>query len=218
MRSAEARAITRIQKSSTATDIQNALIDFASGRTKQTAESTQQAAGALRMLGLSAQANEFESFAARLDRNWLPASTQTIGGEPAIDLQTQKDNAIDLVQKINTAVAGSRKLAIKSKRRQKKGSLQKTVTPLLLMALTCSPAFAEQNDTDANSAQRKLTMNQLERIFQQANESYRKASESAATDSAEAKVSFSNAAVQYQTIADQGIRNSELYVPSLIHI
>ena len=215
MRSAETRATTRIQKSSTAADIKNALIDFVASQTKQTVESIQQAAGSLRMLGLSTEANEFESFAARLDRNRLPVSTPTIGGEPAIDLQTQKDNAIELMRKLNSAVAESKKLAIKSKRRQKRG-LQNTVTPLLLLALACSPGFAGQDATDANvpakSTEQELTKSQLERVFQQANETYRKASESAATDSAEAKVSFSSAAAQYQTIADQGIRNCGLYL------
>ena len=215
-RSNETRAITRIQKSSTTTDISNALIDFIGDRTKQNVASIQQAAGALRMIGLSTEASELESFAARLDRNHLPASLQRLGDDSTIDLPTHKDNAIELIQKINNSVAGSTKQTIKSKRRRNKGPLQKTATPLLLVLLTCSQGFAGQDEAGAKvateSVDQKLTKSQLERIFQQANESYRKASESATTDSAEAKVSFSNAALQYQTIADQGIRNSELYV------
>ena len=214
-RSAEARAVTRIKKSSAVTDIKNILIDFVAGRTKQTIESVQQAAGALRMRGLATEANEFESFIARLDRNRLPA-TQTLTGESAIDFQTQKQDAIEFVRKINSAIEGSKKAAVKSKRQPKKEALRKTITPLLLMTLACSQGLAGQDEIDVKvptaSAEQKLTKDQLERVFQQANESYRKASESAATDSAEAKVSFSNAALQYQTIADQGIRNSELFV------
>ena len=214
-RSTEARAVTRIKKSSAVTDIKNILIDFVAGRTKQTIESVQQAAGALRMRGLATEANEFESFIARLDRNRLPA-TQTLTGESAIDFQTQKQDAIEFVRKINSAIEGSKKAAVKSKRQPKKEALQKTITPLLLMTLACSQGLAGQDEIDVKvptaSAEQKLTKDQLERVFQQANESYRKASESAATDSAEAKVSFSNAALQYQTIADQGIRNSELFV------
>jgi len=118
-RSTEARAVTRIKKSSAVTDIKNILIDFVAGRTKQTIESVQQAAGALRMRGLATEANEFESFIARLDRNRLPA-TQTLTGESAIDFQTQKQDAIEFVRKINSAIEGSKKAAVKSKRQPKK--------------------------------------------------------------------------------------------------
>lgn len=215
-RSAEARAITRIQKSSTATDVQSALIDFVADRTKQTVESVQQAAGALRMLGLSTEANEFESFVGQLDRNRLPSTVQVVGDESTIDFQTQKDNAVELVRKLNSAVAGSKSVTIKSKRRRKNGPLQKTATSLLLVALACSQGFAGQDgaggNMSADSTDSQLTKSQLESIFEQANESYRKASESAATDSAEAKVLFASAADQYQAVADQGVRNSELYI------
>ena len=215
-RSAEARAITRIQKSSTATDVQSALIDFVADRTKQTVESVQQAAGALRMLGLSTEANEFESFVGQLDRNRLPSTVQVVGDESTIDFQTQKDSAVQLVRKLNSAVAGSKNVTIKSKRRRKSGPLQKTATSLLLVALACSQGFAGQDgaggNMSADSTDSQLTKSQLESIFEQANESYRKASESAATDSAEAKVLFASAADQYQAVADQGVRNSELYI------
>ena len=216
LRSAEATATTRIQKSSTVIDVQNALIDFVADRTKQTVESVQQAAGVLRMLGLSTQANEFESFVVQLDRNRLPVGVQTLGDESTIDFQTRKDNAVELVQKLSSAVAVSKKLAIKSKRRRNSGPLQKTATSLLLVALACSQGFAEQDGISENlpvvSVDPKLTKSQLESVFQQANESYCKASESAATDSAEAKVLFASAADQYQTVVDQGGRNSELYI------
>ena len=215
-RSAEARAITRIQKSSTATDVQSALIDFVADRTKQTVESVQQAAGALRMLGLSTEANEFESFVGQLDRSPLPSTVQAVGDESTMDFQTQKDNAVELVRKLNSAVAGSKNVTIISKRRRKSGPLQKTATSLLLVALACSQGFAGQDgaggNMSADSTDSQLTKSQLESIFEQANESYRKASESAATDSAEAKVLFASAADQYQAVADQGVRNSELYI------
>ena len=163
------------------------------------------------MLGLSTEANEFESFVGQLDRSRLPSTVQAVGDESTMDFQTQKDSAVELVRKLNSAVAGSKNVTIISKRRRKSGPLQKTATSLLLVALACSQGFAGQDDV-------KLTNNQLESIFEQANESYRKASESAATDSAEAKVLFASAADQYQVVADQGIRNSELYILSLIHI
>ena len=221
LRSAEARAITRLQRAEKGADLQKAMIQFVADQSKQTVESTQQAAGALRMLGLSKEANEFESFIGRLDRNRLPANVQVIGGESPSDFQAQKDDAIQWVRNLNNTISSSGKSAIRSKRQPGKGPLQNTTASFLLVALACSQGYAIQGESNegvtSSEPEQRLTDRQLESIFEQANESYQMASEYSETagvkaDSAEAKVAFSDAANQYQAIVDQGVRNSELFV------
>lgn len=217
-RSAEARAISRVQAAETETDLQNALVELVADRTRQSVESSQQAAGALRVLGLSTEANEYESFIARLDRDRLPATIQTVQNDSSVNFQTRKQDAIELVRKLNSAIVGLKKSTIKSKR-QRKSPLSKTTASILFVVLMCAQGFAAQSDGSQGQAvgsigqsAQPLTKKQLENIFEQANEAYRNACESAKSDSAESKVGFANAAKQYQAIADQGIRNCDLYI------
>ena len=218
-RSTESRASARLQGAATAEELQDALIQFISERSKQTAQTSQQAAGALRMLGLSSEANEYESFVAMLARHRLPTTIQPAENDSPVEFNAQRLQAIELVQKLESAIAGSKKSTIKSKRQPAKSALQKSTASMLLVTLLCSQGFAAQsdgneNDSASHNAQsaERLTQNQLDNIFQQANQTYQTARESANTDSAESKVAFARAATGYQTIAAQGVRNSDLFI------
>ena len=192
-RSAEKQALMQLRAAKTSQQIRDSLVGLIARNTRQRSLTESQAAGALRLMGLTAEANRFESLIAQLDRMNDTSSTN--------QLKELFSESAEFVSAVVPVMTRSKSKAIRSKRGGKR-MLQKSTAVLLLWLTACSSLMAEDS----------LSRQQLESVFAQANETYQRGREVAVTDQAESKIALQSAVRQYQMLVDQGVSSAGLYL------
>ena len=135
-------------------------------------------------------------------------------------LASHRERACELLGQIEESFRTVKKSRVRPATGTKSFSPPRGVQRTMALLIAATLTFAASNGSAAEVPPRadmpatglSLTVSQQQLILQEAHDAYARASELAATDSAEAKQLFHVSAGKYQMLVDSGIRNSELYL------
>ncbi len=212
-RSAHHRCLKSIQRATDRIEIVNALTRYIAARSGTACNNASSAVGALRLAGMYAVASEVEVFCQESERVQIAQA----------DLQalaSHRERACELLGQIEESFRTVKKSRVRPATGTQSYAPARGVPRTMALLIAATLTFAASNGSAAELPPRaeiaatglSLTVSQQKLILQEAHDAYARASEFAATDSAEAKQLFHVSAGKYQLLVDSGIRNSELYL------
>jgi tetratricopeptide (TPR) repeat protein len=218
-RSAKSRCLIAIDRATSRGGLVTAFVRYIELRTKATVASPTQAVGTLRTAtsaDLRSAANEVEAFLDRLGRGITDDANE-------VQLVTEKEACIALVEKLESLFGSSQNRRVRGKRRaagitaSRKSAVDRGSQAIGLLCLLAGTACG---GTSLSTPQRsgpqpigeQLTETQLESIFADANDLYRRAQQIAPNDQAEARTLFAESVRKYQLLVDAEIEESRLFV------
>ncbi len=227
LRSARSRYLVAIEGATRSDELAEALTRYVARRSGQACTTTTQAMGVLRVAGLASVANEVEAYLGSLQTSTFQSSSAVPRVEKGHDLKvnraarvknsaetselrTAQNQAIRLLEKIETGFAAQTKSHVRISRKYfDKTNIQQVAKRALGLLLATAFVFSSTRSLAAELV--ALSAAQQATILDEAGASYTRATELAQTDSADAKELFQLAAGKYQVLADSGIRNGKLY-------
>ncbi|MEJ7590377.1 MAG: BatD family protein [Planctomycetaceae bacterium] len=225
-RSAKHRCLYAIEQANEFQEGVTALTRYIECRTGQACSTSAVAIGALRTSGLTQAAIEVEEFFERCAQSRLNGSAEQ-------SLAEYRNEACELVERIESAVDSTHKSQVRRSKRTATGRAAKVrnisstaqrVTLVIIAAIVASSAgsiMAEEeilpgsasvtNAKEETDDIVKLSIAQQQTLLTEAGALYSRATGIAKTDSAEAQDLFTNAAQKYQLLVDSGLHNALLH-------
>ncbi len=199
-RSLRSAAIAQVEKAKRVQPIEQVLRRFIELKTGSDSPTNEYAVGAIRNLGAYQEASEFESLLNQLEQ----FGRRTTIEESSVGLSELKMQAVELIERLNQAIDQKKRRGV-SRRSARKDSKPKKLTVTLLGFIL----FGASTTCCANEFE--FPSEQMETILDEANQSYQAGMRLIEEEPAKARELFGAAADRYQTLVDQGVRNSRLF-------
>ncbi len=206
VRSAQAKCLAALQRSEDGPAIVAALRQYIADRSRQVCPTPAPACGVLRTRGMSRLAADVESLMQKLDRD---AAVETLL-HGSVDQQAATDEAIALVDQLESAFVAQRRIRLRNPQRSPDRSSPHLPAQRSLGILVAATLALSTNTVLAADAV-SLSPQQRQTVLAEAAQLYSAAMTAGATDSADAKAGFDAAAAKYQLLVDSGVHNSLLY-------
>ena len=206
LRSPSTVAIAKVKSANDPSQLIEALRRFVESKSKSACPTIRHAVGEIRNLGAYQEANTLESLFNKLDQLDRASAVE----DTNVSLANLKDESTLVIGQLDKTIdVGRRKKRIRrtdkaSRKSSSRRNLEATVIGFILLGLTTNCPAANQDG-------RHLEVGQLETTLQEANKSYQAGVKLLESEPARAKKSFATAANRYQTLVDQGVRNSDLF-------
>lgn len=211
LRSPRAIALAKSKSAKEASNLTEALRNFVDSKLKSDCPTTKHAVGEIRNLGAYDDASVLESLFDKLEKSGRMSAIENTNLATA-ELAELKNETVQLINQLEQTIQRTRRGSRVHKKRSTHASrrnLTASIVGFLVMNLHTACFAIDQEMVKEQTAQ--LNYAQLETTLKEANESYRAGLQLMESEPAKATSSFAVAASRYQTLVDEGIRNSNLF-------